>query len=289
MRTSRPPHRWLFNLFLLCGICVSFPPFAEADTTATTAQAHASKSHSMKRRHPGEGRANFSLSLEVDQIKDGGTVGIYEFFGEYAVHPRFWVGFSVPFWSIRGGLLPSNDHLGDIGLHLKGVIWKHKHPKLALDFGSSFYFPTGNADESLGAGVTVADPFLNLSYEWKRLSFYQWVEGSFQMAEVVNPSLLFETGMNVILIRGALPLHFLLSLQGSTFFVNDKFRDKTTQLYIFSGLSLDLTRHWSATLAGKALVSGDLSLKPNLDATDTATGLLSDVKVGFLFNLGYSF
>lgn len=235
-------------------------------------------------------RTNIFFNFEVNSLDDGvGTYLLYQLKGEYAFTPRFSMGARIPFYTVRQEFVPDNDRIGDVALFFQGMPWSSKSKKMSLLTGLDVSFPTGNDTESLGAGTVITTPYLTFIKDFGVLNFFVSVLGSFELASEVNPSLGYEVGLVFPVIKGALPLDLFLGFQATTFITGDTFTDGSTKGFITPGILLELTDHWEAAFLGRISVLDTLSFRSNVSTEDFVTGLFTDIKAGFIFNLGYSF
>ncbi len=229
---------------------------------------------------------NFSTNV----LNDGmGWLILNQVEGAYAFNSRFSVGGRIPIWTVRENFLPDNTRLGDVALLLKGQVWRSPQQRMSLDLGMDVTFPTGSDTESVGAGVVGLVPYLTFNKSFDRLQLFTTLSKTVELGAAQNPALSYEVGLQIPLVRGALPLNLLAALQGNTLFASDTFVNGSSQAFAVSGLLLSLSEHWEAALLGRLSMFNTLEFKSGISFDRFATGLLSDVLGGFTFNLGYVF
>ena len=235
-------------------------------------------------------RTFLSFTFAVDSLDQGlGEVLRYQLAGEYAVHRRFSIGMRLPFLTIRENFLPRSDGLGDIALTFKGLLWALPKRRMNLTLGSGISFPTGSESKGLGAGTVLASPFLNYTMALGPVDFYTTLGSTVALASEASPSFDFNTGFNIPVIKGEIPLHLFLAFQGSTSIRDDVFTSGSTKAYLTPGLILYLRDDLIATFAARVSVLDTLKVKPGVALSKTSTALLSDVRAGFNFNIDYFF
>jgi len=237
-----------------------------------------------------QNRGNLSLTFNIDRLNESaGYVILYQLSGDYAVHPRIRLGAKIPIWTVRDNFFPTNTDIGDFSMSVMGLVWGSASRQMALTLGNEFYFPTGDDKKNLGAGHFAFLPSLSLAKAFHYFDFLLKAGIVLEAGEFVNPVLNYEAGGSIPLLRGAIPLSLILSLQGFSYWASDTFLDGSTQLFLMSGLKFDWTPRWSTVLAGRALLFETLSFKPGLSDSELAIGRLSDVRASFLINLLYAF
>ncbi|MCC6271977.1 MAG: transporter [Deltaproteobacteria bacterium] len=235
-------------------------------------------------------RTFLSFTFNVDALDDGlGEVLRYQLAGEYAVHRRFSVGMRLPFLSIREKFLPRSDGIGDVALSFKGLLWSQPSSRMNLTLGGGFSFPTGDEAKGLGAGDVLVSPFLNYTAGLGPVDFYTTVGTTLAAADQVSPTLDYQVGANIPVIKGKIPLHLFVAFQGSTSVRDDVFASGSTKAYITPGLILYLRDDLITTFGARVSVLDTLEVKPGVALSKTSTSLLSDVLAGFNFNVDYFF
>lgn len=231
-----------------------------------------------------------SFTFNVDVLDDDlGEVLRYQIAGEYAVNRRFSVGMRVPFLSIREKFLPSSDGIGDIALSFKGLLWSRPERRMNLSLGGGFSFPTGNENEGAGAGTVLVSPYLNYTMALGPVDFYTTLGSTVSASSEASPTIDYNTGFNIPLIRGEIPLHLFVAFQGSTSVRDDVFTNGSTKAYITPGLILYLRKDLITTFGARVSVLDTLKVKPGVALAKTSASLLSDVLAGFNFNVDYFF
>lgn len=233
---------------------------------------------------------NVFFTFEVNEMDEGvGTYLLYQLQGEYAFTRRFSLGASLPFWTVRQNFVPDNTRIGDVALRLKGLPWSSTTGRMGLLLGLDTSFPTGNNEESLGAGAVTFSPYATFGTDFQVLQVFATATGIFEAAGSVNPTMGYALGLVVPLIKGKVPVKGLLFFQGTTVLEGDTFTSGSSKGFLIPGFLLSLSEHWEASFAGKISVMDTLNFRSDVTSTDFATGLFTDVKAGFIFNLGYIF
>lgn len=235
-------------------------------------------------------RSFVAATFSINNLDDGlGMVIRYQLSGEYAINRRFSVGAQLPFMTTREKFLPERTSIGDVAVLFKGLVWRNEKPSLGLTMGSSVSFPSGNEADGFGTGDVMFSPFMNFAWKLGRVDFYTTVGSTLAAADSINPSLDFNTGVNVPIKGGAVPIHAFLAFQGSTTFTSDVLENGSTKAYLTPGLIFFLSNSMIATLGAQVSVLDTLAIKPGAALAQTSSILLSDVQVGFNFNLNYFF
>lgn len=235
-------------------------------------------------------RTNLYFNFEFNSLDNGvGYTILNNVRGEYAFFRRFSIGATIPVWTVQNSFLPSNTRIGDVGILFKGEIWESKHLRMNLFGGLNTFFPTGDDQVSLGAGAVSFTPYFTYLKDWGPLDLFVNVLGSFEVSGDVNPTMSYEAGITVTMVKGKLPVSFIVSYQGVTYIVNDTFTGGSTKGYIVPGFLLEVGEHWELAFLGRISVVDTLGLQPNIPFNDFATGLFEDIAGSFVFNLGYRF
>jgi hypothetical protein len=235
-------------------------------------------------------RSFVSFTFNADILDDDlGEVYLYQVSGEYAVTRRFSMGVRIPFWSIQEKFLPGTNSIGDLGLTFKGLLWRHPAHRQNLTLGMSTTFPTGSESEGTGAGAVTFSPFLNYTLGLGRVDFYLTLGNTTAAASDPSPSFDFNTGFNIPVLKGKLPVHLFLGFQGSTTLADDVFTNGSTKAYLAPGVILYLKNNLITTFGARVSVMDTLRVKPGVALSKLSPALLSDVKVGANFNVDYFF
>lgn len=235
-------------------------------------------------------RTNFHFDFQFNSLDNGvGHSILNQVMGEYAFLGGFSIGAAIPIWTVQNTFLPSNTRLGDVALLFKGEIWESRSQRMNFFGGLNTSFPTGNDKESLGAGAVAFAPYFTFLKDWDIIDLFVNLGGSFEVASAVNPTLEYELGVNIELIRGKVPLSFFLSYLGVTFIDSDTFFSGSTKGYILPGFLTKIGDHWELAFLGRISVVDTLGFKPDISFKDFATGLFDDIKGSFIFGLGYEF
>jgi len=279
---------YVLGVLVLVGILVSSPR-TWADHGGGGSASSSSLTSLGERFEPPN--SNVFFTFAVDSLDDSlGVVLLYQLQGYYAFTPYFSLGARIPFWSVREDFLPSNDRIGDVALLFKGQVWNSPKRKMALSLGLDIGFPTGNDTESLGAGVVSLIPQLTFNKSFRNdVQFFISVNKTIELGAAINPTLTYETGLQIPVVKGSLPVDFTVAFQGNTWIASDTFINGSTKGYALAGFVLELTDNLEASFIGRISVIDTLRLKTGIPFSDFATGLLSDVRGGFIFNFGYIF
>ncbi len=235
-------------------------------------------------------RTFFSFTFTADSLDQGlGQVYRSQLSGEYAFTRRISVGARLPFLSIREKFLPNSDSIGDVGVSVKGLLWSQPKRRMNLTLGNGFSFPTGNESRGLGAGVVLTSPYLNYTMALGPVDFYATLGTTVALASEPAPSLDYNTGFNIPILKEDIPVHLFIALQGSTSFSDDVFADGSTKAYITPGFIFYIRQNLIATLGARFSVIDTLEVKPGVALAKSSTALLSDVEAGFNFNIDYFF
>lgn len=267
---------------------------------ATGAQAHHTVTHgggagftlfnpfSTESRPP---KTYLALDFSADALDDHlGVVVKYQLSGEYAIHPRISLGLRVPLATLREEFLPKQTSIGDVAFTFKTLIWRSAKSAMSLTFGEVTSFPTGNANDGFGAGVVIFAPYLTGSLRWKeKIDTFLTLGSSVAASHEAAPTVDFATGISVPLVGGKAPLKGMLSLQGSTNLANDNFSTGSTKAFLTPALIWQMTPQWSTTWGFRFSAIDTLDLKPGVILSPISPLLLTDVKMGFVFNSTYSF
>lgn len=235
-------------------------------------------------------RSNLYYNFRFNTLRaDQGYSILNEFGGEYAFLSRFSLGLSVPLWSSDDVLLPAVTRLGDLTLLFKGEIWESRRLRMQWMGGLNTGFPTGNDQVSLGAGAVTFTPYFTYLLDRDAFDFFLNLETLFEISGAVNPTLSFETGFIVPIGAGGIPVSLLVSFRGEDFIAGDTFTAGSFKGYLVAGFILDISENWQMALQGRVSVVDALTIKPDIQFNDLATGLFADVKGTFGLNLGYEF
>lgn len=235
-------------------------------------------------------RTFLSFTLGIDSLDAGlGEVYRYQLAGEYAFNRRLSAGLRLPFLSIREKFLPSSDAIGDVAVSVKGLLWSLPKRRMNLTLGNGLSFPTGNESRGLGAGVVLTSPFLNYTMALGPVDFYSTLGTTVALASEPAPSFDYNVGFNIPILKEDIPVHLFIALQGSTSFTDDVFTDGSTKAYITPGFIFFLRPNLITTLGARFSAIDTLEVKPGIALAKSSTSLLSDVEVGFNFNIDYFF
>jgi len=235
-------------------------------------------------------RTNIFFNFEVNFLDEGvGGYLLYQLQGEYAFTNRFSLGGRIPAYTVWQDFVPDNTRLGDVAIFFKGMPWVSPEKKMSLLLGLDVSFPTGNDTVSLGAGAVVTTPFLTYNKDFGVLKFYVSAVGSFELASIVNPAFSFDLGLVFPVLKGAPKLDLFIGFQGTTFITGDTFTDGSTKAFITPGVLLGITDNWEMSFLGRISVLDTLEFRSDVSFDDFATGLFTDIKAGFMFNVGYRF
>jgi hypothetical protein len=235
-------------------------------------------------------RSNVYFNFRYNSLRaDQGFSILNEVGGEYAFLNRFSIGLSIPIWTTDNILLPAETKLGDVTLLFKSEIWRAKNRRLQLIGGLNTGFPTGNDQVSLGAGAVTLTPYFTFLLNRKHFTYFLNLENLFEASSDVNPTLSFDTGFILPIVRGKLPVSFLISFNGVEYIESDTFTSGSFKGYVVGGFILDIGEHWEMALQGKVSVVDGLKTKPNIPFNDLATGLFADIKGTFGLNFSYQF
>ncbi len=267
---------------------------------ATSAQAHHTATHgggtgftlfnpfSTESRPP---KTFLALDFSADALDDHlGMVVKYQLSGEYAIHPKVSLGLRIPLATLREEFLPKQTSIGDVALTFKTLLWRSSEPAMSLTFGEVTSFPTGNSNDGFGTGVVVFAPYLNWAVRWhKKIDTFLTLGSSVSASHEAAPTVDFATGISVPLVGGKAPLKGLLSLQGSTNLSNDSFSTGSTKAFLTPALIWQMSPKFSTTWGFRVSVIDTLDLKPGVILSPISPLLLTDVKMGFVFNSTYAF
>ena len=235
-------------------------------------------------------RTNVRYVFEFSSLDNGaGHTILNQIRGEYAFWGRFSIGASLPVWTVSNAFLNSNTKLGDVGLLFKAEIWESKRHRMNLFGGLTTTFPTGNDEVSVGAGAVAFTPYFTFLKDWDVIDFFVNVSGNFEADGRVNPTLLYELGVNIEMLKGKVPLSFFLSYQSVVFLVSKGFFPGDMKGYIIPGFLTQIGDHWELSFMGRISIVDNLGIRPGISFNDFATSLFSDIKGSFIFNLGYKF
>lgn len=235
-------------------------------------------------------RTNAFFNLQFNSLRSGsGNTVLYQFGGEYAFMKIFSIGAILPVWTAHNVLIPTNTKLGDVALLFKAEIWESPKVGANLFSGLNTTFPTGNDQVSLGAGAVAFLPYVTFILDRDIWDFFLNFEIAFEASSDVNPTLAYEAGLLFLIIKGKIPVSFLLSYQGANYLVSDTFTSLSTKGYVKFGFLLEVAKHWELALQGRISIVDLLTLKTDIPFNDFATGLFDDIKGSFLFNWGYKF
>ncbi|MBL7685922.1 MAG: hypothetical protein JNK65_07820 [Deltaproteobacteria bacterium] len=232
-------------------------------------------------------RSFVDLFFSVDGLdEDLGEIFTTQISGEYALHPRFSIGARLPVISIHDRFLPQKTSIGDVALTLKTLLLKNKDWFLSAGLDTSF--PTGKEADGLGAGEVMFSPFVTLGKNWKYLHGFLTL-GSGIGSKTGRPTFDYSTGLNIPLIKGALPIDLFLAFQGNTYLSSDLFETGSSKAYLKPGLIFHIHSKLTATAGGKISILDTLKGKNGTLFARNSLLLLNDVKGGFIFDLNYSF
>lgn len=235
-------------------------------------------------------RSNVYYNFRFNTLRaDQGYSILNEIGGEYAFLERFSIGLSIPIWTTDNVLLPAVTKLGDVTLLFKAQMWESKHLRMNLIGGLNTGFPTGNDQVSVGAGAVTLSPYFTFLLYRNHFNFFVNLETFFEASDDFNPTLSFDTGFIIPIVRGDLPVSFLISFNGVSYIEGDTFASGSFKGFVIGGFILNITDHWQMALQGRISVVDALKLKTNIPFNDLATGLFADVKGTFGLNLGYQF
>ena len=235
-------------------------------------------------------RSNVYYNFRFNSLRsDQGFSILNEVGGEYAFLHRFSIGFDIPVWTTDNVLLPSVTKLGDIALLFKAEIWRSQKHRVQLLGGLNTGFPTGNDQVSLGAGAVTLTPYLTFLLRRDHFTYFLNLENLFEASSDFNPTFDFDTGFMFPIVRGKLPVSFLISFNGVEYIESDTFSSGSFKGYVIGGFILDITDHWEMVVQGRVSVVDDLNIKPDIPFNDLATGLFADIKGTFGLNLTYQF
>jgi hypothetical protein len=235
-------------------------------------------------------RSNVYYNFRFNSLRsDQGYSILNEVGGEYAFLDRFSIGLSVPIWTTDNILLPAVTKLGDMALLFKGEVWRSSDLGMQLIGGLNTGFPTGNDQVSVGAGAVTLSPYFSYLLNRYRFNFFVNLTSFFEASGDFNPTLSFDTGFTIPMVRGKLPVSFLISFNGVSYLENDTFTSGSFKGFVTGGFILNITDHWQMALQGRVSVVDALTLKTNIPFDDLATGLFDDIKGSFGLTLGYQF
>lgn len=276
------------------GVCLAFI------LMAANAQAHHTTAHgggsgfylfnpfSTESRPP---KTFVALDLSVDELDDHlGIVAKYQLSGEYALHKRLSVGLRLPFATLRENFLPPDTSIGDVALTFKSLLWQGGKPAMALTFGEVTSFPTGNKQDGFGVGTVVFSPYLTWSAHWhEKIDSFLTLGSSILASDHPEPTFDYSVGISVPLVGGKAPLRGFLALQGSTNLSNDNLTAGSTKAFLTPALIWQMTPKLSTTFGYRVSVIDTLDLKPGVILSPISPLLLTDVRMGFVFNTTYAF
>jgi len=235
-------------------------------------------------------RTNVYFNFHFNSLRSGtGNTLLYEIGGEYAFKKVFSIGASIPVWTATNALIPTNTKLGDVALLFKAEILDFSKARINLFGGLNTTFPTGNDQVSLGTGTVAFIPYFTFLLDRDFWDFFFNLGASFEAGSVVNPTLTYETGFLFLILKGKIPVSFLLGYQGVNYLVSDTFTSGSTKGYVKFGFLWQVGDHWELAVQGRVSVVDRLTRKTNISFNDFATGLFNDIKGSFLFNWGYKF
>ncbi len=146
-----------------------------------------------------------------------------------------------------------------------------------LTLGGGFSFPTGDEAKGLGAGDVLVSPFLNYTAGLGPVDFYTTVGTTLAAADQVSPTLDYQVGANIPVIKGKIPLHLFVAFQGSTSIRDDGFTSGSTKAYVTPVSSLypcanDIDHPWLPV----SRASDTFGSRPGVAPVQDPTSLLSD-------------
>jgi len=242
----------------------------------------------LERLYPPQSSVYYSFEYNFLDNDLGYTI-LNEIRGEYAFKNSYSIGAFIPVWSARNDFIPANTRLGDVGLIFKAEAWESKTHRMNLFTGLNISFPTGNDQINLGAGAVAFYPYITYLKDWDRADVFVNVGGSFEASADVNPSVSYEAGVNIALVKGKVPVSFLVSYSGVTFISSDTFTSGSTKGWIVPGIMLELGEHWEMAFLGRISILDTLSFLQNVSAKNFTTGLYEDIFASAVFSLGYKF
>jgi len=232
-----------------------------------------------------------ALDFSVDDLDDNlGVVAKYQLSGEYAIHRRASIGLRLPFATIREDYLPKGSGIGDVAFTFKSLLWQGGNPAMSLTFGEVTSFPTGSQKDGFGMGCVVFSPYLTWSAHWhEKIDTFLTLGSSVMASSHAEPTFDYSAGLSVPLIGGKAPLRGFLALQGSTNLAHDELSAGSTKAFLTPALVWQMTPKLSTTWGFRFSVIDTLDLKPGVILSPVSPLLLSDVKMGFVFNTTYAF
>ncbi|HEX5036895.1 MAG TPA: transporter [bacterium] len=230
------------------------------------------------------------FNFNVDRLDGGlGYVLSYQTSAEYSVNRRWSFGARVPFLTIREKFLPDTDGIGDVAASVKFLAGEWPLHRMFLTLGSEVSFPTGNEDKGTGTGDVMFSPYLTLSKGFRHFSLLTTLGSTLAAAGEVHPSVDYSLSLILPVTKGALPVDFFLSFQGSTAATSKTFTNGSTKAYLRPAFVFHLTSKLLATLGGKFSAVDTLEVKKGIALSRVSTAPLSDVQAGFTFDINYSF
>lgn len=230
------------------------------------------------------------FNFNVDRLDGGlGYVLSYQTAAEYSVNRRFSFGARIPFLTIREKFLPDTDAFGDIAAGVKFLAGEWPLQRMFLTLGSEVSFPTGSEDKGTGTGDVMFSPYVTLSKGFHRFSLVTTLGSTLAATSHVYPSLDYALSLIVPVTKGALPVDFFLTFQGSTAATSKTFTNGSTKAYVRPAFVFHLTSKFLATLGGKFSAVDTLEVKKGITLSRLSTAPLSDVQAGFTFDINYSF
>ncbi len=230
------------------------------------------------------------FNFNVDHLDGGlGYVLTYQFAGEYSVTRRISVGGRIPVLSVREQFLPHTDGIGDVAIFFKGLVGEWPLYRTFLNMGTEISFPTGSETRGTGTGDVIFSPYLTVSKGFRPFSILFSVGSTLAAADQIRPSIDYGASLIVPVAKGSLPVDAFLSFQGSTATSSKTFVNGSTKAYLKPAVTFHLKPKLLATLGAKISIIDTLRVKPGIALSRQSTAPLSDVDVGCVFDINYSF